>query len=62
MPENGDKTKAPAGVSWQDQLAQANEAPSAADTAWKKVRKSERKDAQSALERQRAARLARDAK
>jgi hypothetical protein len=61
MPRKEDDTKGPPEVAWQDQLAQAGE-QSPADKEWKKVRKSGRKDLKTAMERQRAARLARDAK
>lgn len=62
MPGKEDDRKGQPEVSWQDQLAQAGEQKSSSDKAWKKVRKADRKDMQSAIERQRAARLARDAK
>ena len=60
MPKKDDGPKAPE-VTWQDQLAQASE-QTAPDTEWKKVRKADRKDQKTLMERQRAARLARDAK
>ena len=60
MPKKDDGPKPPE-VAWQDRLAQAAEQP-ASDKEWKKVRKSDRKDQKTLMERQRAARLARDAK
>lgn len=60
MPRKEDD-KGPPEVTWQDRLAQAGE-PSPSDKEWKKVRKADRKDLKTAMERQRAARLARDAK
>jgi hypothetical protein len=61
MPKKDDDQKGQPEVTWQDQLAQAAE-QSPPDKEWKKVRKSDRKDLKTAMERQRAARLARDAK
>jgi hypothetical protein len=61
MPKKEDEPKGPPEVTWQDQLAQAGE-QTPSDKEWKKVRKSDRKDMKTAMERQRAARLARDAK
>ncbi len=60
MPKKDDGPKAPE-VTWQDQLAQGADQP-APDKEWKKVRKAARNDQKSLMERQRAARLARDAK
>ena len=62
MPRKEDDLKGTPEVTWQDQLAQAGEQPPPSDKDWKKVRKSDRKDLKTAMERQRAARLARDAK
>ena len=61
MPPKKKDGNEPPEVTWQDRLAQESEPP-AADKEWKKVRKSDTKDLKSAMERQRAARLARDAK
>jgi hypothetical protein len=61
MPKKEDDRKGQPEVTWQDQLAQAGE-QTPQDKAWKKVRKSDAKDLKTAMERQRAARLARDAK
>jgi len=61
MPKKDGAPEGAPEVTWQDQLAQAGAEPPA-DKEWKKVRKSDRKDLKTAMERQRAARLARDAK
>ncbi len=61
MPRKEDDQKGQPEVTWQDRLAQAGEQPPP-DKEWKKVPKSDRKDLKTAMERQRAARLARDAK
>jgi hypothetical protein len=61
MPKKDDGPKAPE-VTWQDELAQASERAPTGEKEWKKVRKADRKDQKTLMERQRAARLARDAK
>jgi hypothetical protein len=61
MPKKEEDPKGQPEVTWQDQLAQEGE-QTPSDKEWKKVRKSDRKDLKTAMERQRAARLARDTK